>query len=107
MHVVPVTAKARHAVKYNLMGIPEDCDTHSIQLGAAGPLDIPVAKLWALLLSQKQENTGSMDSSSLEDEDDTRDKKEDKMLKEDRKWGKEEKKRGEKKEKAVALRSLA
>ena len=102
VHVVLVTAKAKHALKYRLEELPHSAETHSVTLGSAGPVDIPLGSLRAMLAKQRQEEEEEhkrkkdskmekgkdkdCESDSKEESDDeTVDRKKAKMLKKEEK----------------------
>lgn len=62
MHVVLVTNVAKHAAKYNLVELPLDVETHSVQLGSAGTVEIPVASLRAMALNPDPQVMASLSS---------------------------------------------
>ncbi|GAX75939.1 hypothetical protein CEUSTIGMA_g3382.t1 [Chlamydomonas eustigma] len=68
LHVVLVTAKVKHATKYELKELPETEDVHELHLGSAGSISIPIAEIRTKVLESRKKMDCDSDSSDSDEE---------------------------------------
>ncbi len=69
VHVLLVTSKAKHGIKYGLEELSAEADVHSVAIGSAGQADVPIVEIRKMLQSKKGMEMSSDEECEKEESD--------------------------------------